>query len=108
MKTGKQRRRLTAAFKAKVALEAIKEQQTISELSRRFGIHANQISAWKKQLLENSSALFERASQTMPSDQQHLIDDLLRKIGQHQIELDWLKKKSGLEYPDQTRTGHGR
>lgn len=108
MKTGKQRRRLTAEFKAKVALEAIKEQQTISELSRRFGVHGNQISAWKKQLLENSSELFRRASENTASDQQQLIDDLLRKIGQHQIELDWLKKKSGLQYPDQTLTGHGR
>lgn len=97
-KGNKQRRRFDAAFKARVALEAVREHQSITELAQRFAVHPNQISAWKKQLREQSSQLFERETATASAEQQAVIDELLRKIGQYQMELEWLKKKSGLEH----------
>ncbi len=94
----KQRRRFDAAFKARVALEALKEHQTLAELAQGFSVHPNQISSWKKQLLEGSKEIFAPGRSDEASGQQEIVDDLLRKIGQYQMELDWLKKKSGLQH----------
>lgn len=58
----KHRRNHSTAFKAKIALEAAKEEKTLAELSQQYGVHVNQISAWKKQLLEQASELFETGS----------------------------------------------
>jgi transposase len=92
----KNRRRFGAEFKAKVALEALSERQTLSELAEKYGIHPNQISAWKKQLLQDSAELFKRGPDKAQKDQSELIDELYKRLGQQQVELDWLKKKSGL------------
>jgi len=100
-KNRKQRRRFDASFKARVALEALKEQQTIAELAQRFSVHPNQISSWKKQLLDGSKEVFVSRRPNDRSDDQEHVDELLRKIGQYQMELDWLKKKSGLEHVPQ-------
>lgn len=108
MKSSKQRRRLSAEFKAKVALEAVKEQQTLAELAKRYKVHPTQISTWKKQLLEHSAQVFVEANQRDDTDQQELIDTLYRTIGQREIELDWLKKKSGLEHLPEAFTRRGR
>lgn len=104
-KSSKQRRRLSAEFKAKVALEAVKEQQTLAELAKRYKVHPTQISTWKKQLIDNSSGVFADGSKRGDTEHQELIDLLYRKIGQHQIELDWLKKKSGIDQLPETITG---
>jgi len=91
----KTRRNFSPEFKAKVAIEALKEQQTLSELAAKYNLHPNQISDWKKQLLSGSSQVFESAtpSKTSPdSDPQK--DELYKAIGQLKIENDWLKKKS--------------
>lgn len=97
MNDRKSRRRFGAEFKAKVALEALSERETLSELAQRYGLHPNQISAWKKQLLQDSPELFKRGPDKVQKDQSELIDELYKRLGQQQVELDWLKKKSGLK-----------
>jgi transposase len=85
-----------AEFKAKVALEALREQETLSALSQKHGIHSNQISAWKKQLLDVAATVFEQSSgQKQVKEQEALIRDLYEQIGQLQYEANWLKKKLG-------------
>jgi transposase len=76
------------AFKAKVALEAAREQQTVAELSRRYGVHANQIYKWKRHFLENVASVFERDSEVSGGSERE--DELLKKIGQLTVERDFL------------------
>jgi putative transposase len=88
------RTRYKSDFKAKVALEALKEQKTLTELSGDYQLHSNQILDWKKIIKENAFQLFEPGAKADKSKQeQELIDRLYRQIGQLQVELDWLKKK---------------
>ncbi len=88
------RKSYDAAFRAKVALEAVKEEKTLAELSSLYGVHANQISRWKKQLLESLPDLFTDRRKKKDKQQEELIEELYRQIGQLKVELDWLKKKS--------------
>lgn len=92
MKKG--RRNHSARFKAKVALEAVKGLKTISELASKYEVHPNQISHWKRQLVENLPALFsdKRAKRTAEEEAKEKAE-LYRQIGQLKVELDWLKKK---------------
>ena len=90
------RRRYDAAFKAKVALEAIKGEVTISELSSRYQVHPNQISKWKKQLLEDLPSVFADGNRKREPESEELVRMLYEQIGQLKVELDWLKKKSKL------------
>ena len=85
------RKRHTAAFKAKVALEAAKEIKTLNELASQYEVHATQISQWKKQLLESLPSLFSTQKKTGESAKK--TDDLYRQIGEVTVERDWLKKK---------------
>ncbi len=89
----KSRKRYSAKFKSKVALEAIKEQKTLSELSNKFQLHPNQISQWKKQLLDEAQNIFTKKSNNSQKKQQQLEAQLYQQIGQLKVELDWLKKK---------------
>lgn len=84
------RRKFTASFKAKVAIEAIKEQLTLAELSKRHELHVNQISTWKKDFLANSAKVFCAATDQDSVDQER--DRLLRKVGELEMERDFLKK----------------
>jgi transposase-like protein len=88
------RKRYGADFKFKVALEALKERQTTNELTTKFGVHATQIGLWKKQLLESGIDVFKDGTTENKNNQQQLIDQLYQQIGQLQVELNWLKKKS--------------
>ena len=97
MKTKGKRRRFSASFKSKVAIEAARERATLAELAKKYELHPNQISQWKHQLLTTAEELFEESSGKEKEQQEALIDELYKKIGQYQIELDWLKKKSGYE-----------
>jgi transposase-like protein len=89
----KTRKRYGAEFKAKVAVEAVKEQKTLSELAIKFQLHPNQISQWKKQLLDNASNIFLLKANNSEKAQQQLEARLYQQIGQLTVELDWLKKK---------------
>ena len=89
----KKRRVLSGQFKAKVALAALRGEQTISQLASQFGIHANQVSAWKRKLLDEASELFEDGRQSAKSDEASE-EELYEQIGRLKMELEWLKKKS--------------
>ena len=91
------RRNHAPAFKAKVALEAIKGEQTIVELSQRYQVHPNQITQWKKKLLDSTPDVFSRSRQRDRQKQDELTEHLYQQIGQLKVEVDWLKKKSGLD-----------
>ena len=91
------RRAFTAEFKAKVALEAIKGQRTLSEIAQLYEIHPNQVSAWKRQAIEQLHDVFEDGRRRKrAADEAALRDQLYQQIGQLKVELDWVKKKSGL------------
>ena len=91
-----ERRKYDSRFKAEVALEAIKNQQTISQIASQYGVHPNQVSKWKRKAVEGLVEVFSDGKERKERDQQKLIDELYRQIGQLKVELDWLKKKSGL------------
>lgn len=89
----KKRKRFTNTFKAKVSLEAIKEEKTITELSQEYGIHPNQIIRWKKHTMEHLSEIFGNSREMKQNVNSQLIEQLYSQIGKLKVELDWLKKK---------------
>ena len=91
----KTRKRFKSEFKAKVALTALKEIKTLNELSKEFGVHSNQISQWKKELLTRSYELFGTKKCRDEVQNEELKARLYQEIGQLKVELDWLKKKLG-------------
>ena len=93
---GSMRRRYDSAFKAKVALEAIKGERTIAEIASECGVHPNQIVKWKKQLLEEASEIFTGSRKQTKRKTEDLESELYKQIGKLKVELDWLKKKSQL------------
>lgn len=90
---GRIRKRLSAGAKARVALEAVKSDKTLSEIAREHQVHPNQVSEWRKTLTGRAAELFERAS-SAHEESEH-IDRLYRQIGELQVKLEWVKKKSG-------------
>lgn len=86
-------RKHEAAFKAKVALEAIKGEKTISQLSSESGVHPNQIRAWRDRALKALPAVFSRGVDRKEKDHEALEQELFRQIGQLKVENEWLKKK---------------
>jgi putative transposase len=81
-----------APFKARVALEAVKERETVSELAKRFQVHPSQIHDWKRRLLEQASCLFEQRDQVKPVETINPAE-LYEQIGRLKVELEFLKKK---------------
>lgn len=89
------RKKHSKELKASIALDAIKGQKIISELASEYGVHANQIGRWKKQLLDAAPDVFTRGKDKEAEKKEVERDSLYKKVGQLQIEVDWLKKKTG-------------
>src|SRR5271169_3941054 len=90
------RKKHNAAFKAKVALAAIKGDRTVAELASAFGVHPNQIYNWKKQLLDGAASVFEGGGAVVEGTASEAQVDLLyRQIGQLKVENDFLARKLG-------------
>jgi len=87
----KSRRKFTSEFKSKVAIEALKERYSLSELAKRFELHPNQISQWKQEFLEKSKDVFDKKP-SKPKEEQVDLDKLYAKIGKLEVERDYLKK----------------
>jgi transposase-like protein len=90
----RKRRNHSEKFKAKVALAALREDSSLGDLAEQFDVHPNQISDWKKQLLDNASQVFERGSKTK-KDSEVEVKALHAKIGQLTMERDFLSEKLG-------------
>jgi len=89
----KKRKAYDNQFKARVALEVIKGERTISEIASQFKVHPNQITKWKKHLLENVAGVFSRKKDPEIDELKSLNEELYKKIGKQNIELEFLKKK---------------
>lgn len=90
------RRQHPPAFKAKVALEALKENKTIAELSSQFAVHPTQIKQWRDIMEQNGATLYTDHHGKKEREQEDLIRRLYEQIGKSQIQVDWLKKKMGI------------
>ena len=86
------RRNHSSAFKAKVALEAVREQESVGEIARRYKLHANVVANWKRQLAENVARVFETGGEHDGTERE---SELLQKIGELTVERDFLAKGLG-------------
>ena len=90
----RKRRRFDGKFKSKVAVEAIRGLRPISESAKQYKVHPNQVTLWKKQLLESADEVFENNSGTLKKkDDEPEASELYEQIGRLKVELEWLKKK---------------
>ena len=89
------RKKYSKELKVRIALDAIKCQKTIAELALEYWVHANQISIWKKQLLDAAPTAFSNGKDKDAEQKEVERDHLYKKVGQLQIEVDWLKKNTG-------------
>jgi putative transposase len=90
------RKSFSVELKTKVALEAIRGQRTVAEIAGEYGIHPQQITQWKKHVLEGIPDLLSDKRRKSKGSEEDLVPQLYQQIGQLKVELDWLKKKSGL------------
>ena len=90
----KKRKKYSAEFKAKVALAALKNEETTAELSQRFGVHPTMITGWKRALLDNAAEIFDKNRKAQKQTEE-VIDELHRQIGRLKVENDFLSKGLG-------------
>jgi transposase len=99
----KSRKRHSAQQKAQIVLELLKEEKTVTQIASEYGIHPNQLHRWKKQALEGFPRLFEderKNEQALEAEYERQLSDLYAEIGKLTTQLNWIKKKSGLQPPD--------
>ena len=89
------RKKFSQDFKAKVAIAAIKGQQTANEIASEYEVHLTQVNTWKKQLLANANELFGHGSEKQQAQHEQEAGKLYEQIGRLKVEVDWLKKKTG-------------
>ena len=90
------RKNFSGEFKAKIALEAIRGIKTVNEIGQEFEVHPTQVGMWKKELQAQASSLFDAKRGPKPVDPSASPERLYSEIGRLKMELDWLKKKSGI------------
>jgi transposase len=96
----KKRKNYTAKQKAQIVLELLKEEKSVAQISSEYGIHPNQLYRWKKQGLSQFHEVFEdrqKEVRQLEQDQQKKLDQLYAEIGRLTTQVNWLKKKSGIE-----------
>ena len=96
MSEAKKRKAHTPEFKAKVGLEALRGQKTINEIGQEYGVHPVTVGQWKKEIQEQAKKLFEGKRGPKPNVGHNEPERLYSEIGKLKVELDWLKKKSGI------------
>jgi transposase len=89
----KKRKNFPSGFKTKVVLEALQERESIQELAKKYDLHPNQISMWKRKFIQSAGSVFEKGIQKDDSEKEKA--DLYKKVGQLQMEVDFLKKVLG-------------
>ena len=94
------KRHHTPSFKAKVALEAIRENKTQAQITSQYEVHTTQVRRWKQDALSAVESAFSQRQERQAKDDAHLQTSLYEQIGKLQMELQFLKKKSGLEFAD--------
>jgi len=90
------RKRYDSRFKARVVLEALKNDRTIAAIASEHRVHANQITKWKRHVLDELPGIFSTKGERDQRDNEALRAELYRQIGEMKVELDWLKKKAGV------------
>ncbi len=90
----RKRRQHGSEFKAQVALAALKEQQTIQELAKRFVIHTSQIQDWKRRLIDGAAEIFQSPHEKAVAQDEPSVAELYEEIGRLKVQLEWLKKKA--------------
>ena len=96
MSEAKKRKFYSSEFKAKVGLEALRGLKTINEIGQEFGVHPITVGQWKKEIQEQAKIIFEGKRGPKPVDSHREPEQLFSEIGKLKMELDWLKKKSGM------------
>lgn len=94
------RKRYSAKQKAQIVLEVLKEERPVTQIASEYGVHPNQLHRWKKQALDHFAELFvtdDKQQRALDEAQQRKLDELYAEIGKLTTQLNWLKKKSGLE-----------
>lgn len=99
MSERKKRKIYSPEFKAKVGLEAVKGVKTVNEIGQEHGVHPVQVGQWKKAIQEQAASLFEVKRGPKPPAEHQEPEKLFSEIGKLKMELDWLKKKSGISLP---------
>ncbi len=99
MSTSKNRKVHTPEFKSKVGLEALRGVKTLNEIAQEFGVHPTQVGLWKKAIQDNAKTIFNDSRGPKPLAAHREPERLYSEIGKLKMELDWLKKKSGISLP---------